>query len=916
MANSRDPNISGAFRRPGLNNATSLTTQYGLGMLQAYFFGPDVSPAAQTDIYPTLTYAASRTTSSGTTFTPTLPSGTGRVFVPVSCPSNTTLTTSSTDWFSYKVVPNGAGLQCTWFVSRLSAGASPGALVVTSAASTLFSTVAFRSDRLRTRIVFGVSTIATAANANPGLVDQIAGRPTRFVEILTLNGTGVATFASNTYGNLQTQAGFTGGASTCVAEKSAYARTDDPGAWTHSSAAYITQTVALSDAGTDWDDEWVSASRNLAANGVNIAVNFWGDSLTAGATAASGGMAANQHATARPALFAANLTVGLGSSKTWLGVGGGAVTAGALNAYDSRRTANTGWDETRTGGLNTLGGGALSGATSGQTLDFTPGGTPDRFRVLRVAYSGSPEYTARWDSGSETSLLMNVGTSAVAWSSPITGTGTTIKLKSVGAGGYMLAAETYTSGVPQISVFNAGWFGSNSTQNAEIANYYSPPYVAQALRAKLTNICIGSNDPGSGVTTDQTEYNIQLMALVGLATGSVVIQTPPYASGGTEATQDASFDKIQGVADALCTGFLRISTQTGWTSYAIASAAGNMTAADNHPTTAGYADWSAYELAYIDPGPLPVALSPINAAHSHTATSPSLAQASVISPDSASHGHSATSPSLSASAGATNITPADAAHAHSATSPTLAAASTLSPANAAHAHTAGSPALAPNTTLAPADAAHAHSATSPSLAAKFTIAPANAAHAHTVSSPTLAAASTASVNNAAHAHSATPPTMAFKVTVAPDNASHAHTASSPTIVLAGTLSVSSALHAHAASSPALAFVTTVAPASAVHTHSATSPVLNFASSVSPNYALHDHAASSPAVTVTPVLAPDSALHTHSVTSPILALFRVPTPPGRIAYTTRGPGRTATAEAGGSRTASAQPAPRRIANARG
>lgn len=766
-------------------------------------FGPTLPPTPPT---PSFTYAASRTTSSGTTFTPTLPSGTGRVFVPVSCPSNTALTTASTDWRKYKVVPNGTGLQCTWFISKVSAGSSPGALVVTSAASTLFSTVAMRSDILRTRMIVGVSAIGTAANANPGLVDQLNNRPTRFVEVLTLNGTGVASAASTNYSNLTTQAGFTAGASTCVADRSKTGQIEDPGAWTHSSAAYITQTIAFVDGGTDWDDEWKDAAQNLAANGRNIAVNFWGDSLTSGATAGSGGMANDEHATARPAVFAAGLTVGPGSSQTFLGVGGGNVTSGQLNAYDNRRTAGTNWDHSRGLSINSLGGGFLTCSSGTADLAFVPGGSWNRHRVLNAQFLTSAQYTSRVDSGAAKTLIMDASPSGVSWSPPIVGSGTTINIGSTGVGGYIMAAEAYTHGSPQISVFNAGWFGSNSAQNAEVVNFYSPPYVASALDAKLTVICIGSNDPGTGVTTDQTEYNTQTMALVGLRTGSVVIESPPYASGGTEAAQDVAFDILEGVADALCVGFFRISNETGWTSYATALANGFMTGpADNHPTVAGYADWAARELAYMDPGPAVVSVTVADATHGHSATSPSLAASSDVSVDSATHGHGATSPTLgavspvspadaahghtassptlSASGSAPSVTADDAVHAHSATSPALSTATSASANNATHAHSAGSPALATNTSAAPDNAAHAHSATSPTLAAKFTVTSANGAHAHTVSSPTLAFATTISVASALHDHTATSPTLAANDNaVHPDNATHAHWATSPVLV--------------------------------------------------------------------------------------------------------------------------------------
>lgn len=551
---------------------------------------------------PSLTYAASRTTSSGTTFTPTLPSGTGRVFVPVSCPSDTTLTTASADWQKGRVETNGSGQQVTWFVSKLSAGTSPGSLTVTSAASTLFSTTAIRSDILRTRMVFGTATKGTGTNANPGLVDQLKSQASKFLTVLTLNGTGSPSGVPSGYTSRATQAGATSGAGTFVADKTATASSDDPGAWANSSVAYIAQSIILVDAGASWDEDWVSAVQNIVANGVNVPVNFLGDSLTGGMTHATTGASANQRATARPAVWAAGLTAGPGSSRNFLGVGGANVTSGQLNAYDNRLTPGTNWDHSRGLGYNTLGGGYLTCSSGTASLAFVPGGTPNRRRVLKATYPGSPNYTHRWDGGSATSLTMNAA-NGISWDAAVAGTGTTINIASTGATGFILAVETWTDGSPQVSVFNGGWFGCTSTQMAAL-DFWGPVYASAALAAKLTVINCVSNDPTSGVSTQQSVANLQLLSLVGLLTGSTVLETPPYASGGTEAAQDALFDVVEALADILCVGFFRISAETGWTSYATASSNGFMTSGDNHCTTAGYADWAARELAYMDPGPL------------------------------------------------------------------------------------------------------------------------------------------------------------------------------------------------------------------------------------------------------------------------------------------------------------------------
>jgi len=98
------------------------------------------------------------------------------------------------------------------------------------------------------------------------------------------------------------------------------------------------------------------------------------------------------------------------------------------------------------------------------------------------------------------------------------------------------------------------------------------------------------------------------------------------------------------------------------------------------------------------------------------------------------------------------ITPADATHAHSATSPTLAAKATIIVTDALHAHISTSPTITPDTILVvPADATHAHGATSPSLAAKSHISPADSTHGLTSTSPTLVTKSTVVPHDAFHA---------------------------------------------------------------------------------------------------------------------------------------------------------------------
>lgn len=84
-----------------------------------------------------------------------------------------------------------------------------------------------------------------------------------------------------------------------------------------------------------------------------------------------------------------------------------------------------------------------------------------------------------------------------------------------------------------------------------------------------------------------------------------------------------------------------------------------------------------------------------------------------------------------------DVTPDNASHAHTASSPTLAQTHVLVAANAAHAHAATSPTVSQTVTVEPDDASHAHAATSPALTQTHVLTPASASHAHTATSPTV-----------------------------------------------------------------------------------------------------------------------------------------------------------------------------------
>jgi hypothetical protein len=203
-------------------------------------------------------------------------------------------------------------------------------------------------------------------------------------------------------------------------------------------------------------------------------------------------------------------------------------------------------------------------------------------------------------------------------------------------------------------------------------------------------------------------------------------------------------------------------------------------------------------------------MAPNNARHGHTASSPALTQIYVFVPESAAHAQAAGEPlarHLSAwsapvagttQSGTATLTPNNAQHGHTASSPALQVKVALAPNNAQHGHTASSPALQVKVALAPNNAQHTHTATSPALQVKVSLTPNSARHVQTASSPAIAQAHKLQPNGAQHTQTASSPALALLVGLAPNGARHGHTATSPALAQASVLSPDGATHRHAA----------------------------------------------------------------------------------------------------------------------
>ncbi len=274
---------------------------------------------------------------------------------------------------------------------------------------------------------------------------------------------------------------------------------------------------------------------------------------------------------------------------------------------------------------------------------------------------------------------------------------------------------------------------------------------------------------------------------------------------------------------------------TGWTSGSYDPAA-----VSTYPSSAAGTSWASVTLALR---PLTaISASPGNAAHEHTASSPSLLPNSVT-------------------------VPADASHAHAATSPSITAQSTVTVDSAGHGVTDTAPPLMPNSTVPVDDALHGHAAGTPAISTRAQVEVNSTDHAHVAGTPSLASMATLSINFAYHGHEASVPSIAARSEIAPSGTTHEHAASTPDIFAQSAVSPFGAYHAHAAQSPSMGTVFSVSVDAASHELSGSEPTIGFRSTVSPNVASHAHLASEPVLAGPYQVFVDAGFHILSSTSP-------------------------------------------------
>jgi len=192
--------------------------------------------------------AVASATSNATTFTPTLPTGSGGgLLAVVSSDENPTLTTASTDWvkIGQDTVFNSAATQAIFF-KAVSTGSDT--LQVDSTSSQQYSAVILRID-------FAAGTTPTVGatfsnnnntNGNPPLHSLSEARETLWVATWSCDGQNLSSGQPSGYADHQViQGASAAGVTTETVEKTATASSEDPGAFTNTFSAWVVSTIAV-----------------------------------------------------------------------------------------------------------------------------------------------------------------------------------------------------------------------------------------------------------------------------------------------------------------------------------------------------------------------------------------------------------------------------------------------------------------------------------------------------------------------------------------------------------------------------------------------------------------------------------------------------------------------------------------------
>ncbi|RQY50973.1 hypothetical protein DF109_32485 [Burkholderia stagnalis] len=353
--------------------------------------------------------------------------------------------------------------------------------------------------------------------------------------------------------------------------------------------------------------KWKAAKARVRSGVGTGRVLCVGDSITAG----YGSQATGKNALCYPRQLASMLSaVGITAvSNAFIGYGpNGAVNTGTTPNLDLRISLGSWTEFTSVTGV----GGYFFSATSSSngTLSFTPTVNCDTFVIYWAGSSGNGSFSANISGGTPTTVSTNTG-SGVLSKTTITGTlGANVLNLSWSSGGavYIAGVEGYDSTKPSVSIINAGWSGSATSDwnNTSGGATYSPLYGPGVIAPDLIVVCLGINDWDLGtlsafqtnltaiVTQYKTYADVLLMSPVPTNPG----QSVPGGTTPSTATQAGFVSALWSIANSA--GVPVVDIFNRWQSFSAQNANSMYYDTVTHPDATGYADVAGALASYLE----------------------------------------------------------------------------------------------------------------------------------------------------------------------------------------------------------------------------------------------------------------------------------------------------------------------------
>ncbi len=274
-------------------------------------------------------------------------------------------------------------------------------------------------------------------------------------------------------------------------------------------------------------------------------------------------------------------------ANSWFGNGGSRGSPSTTLQWDPRLVAGSSWGV----GVNSLGGQSWTATTNTNALSFTPTVPVDTFVVYFVRNSGLG--TLSLDIGGAGTTSHSTAGAAGISSATIAGTLglNTCNVKYVsGSNVYVVGMEAYDSSKNWVSVCNAGWDGSWSTDWAVTTSAWSNANAIPLISPDLTLICLGINDWDNAVAPATYQANVQVPITKALTVGDVMLLTPTPTDPNTNAsvaTQQGLINAMYNLAAA--NPIALVDNWARWVSYAVSNPNG-LYFDHIHPNAVGYAD--------------------------------------------------------------------------------------------------------------------------------------------------------------------------------------------------------------------------------------------------------------------------------------------------------------------------------------